>query len=651
MDAWTTAIAGVTEPFTLLMLVCGVVVGLVIGVIPGLGGIFGMALLVPLTYTMDSYAAFALLLGMGSVITTSDTIPAVLIGVPGSIGAIATVEDGFPLARQNQAARAFGAAYSASLIGGLFGALVLALSIPVMRPLMLLLKSPDFLAISLFGLFFVAMLAGPQPLKGVIAALGGVLMSFVGIDDQSAVARFTFGTLYLWDGLPIGIVFLGLFGLPALMDLSRRTSISGATASMRPSSMLVGLKDTLREWRLVLQCSSLGSMLGAIPGIGLPVIEWVAYGMAKRDRKGGPEFGEGNIRGVIGPESANNAKEGGSLIPTIAFGLPGSATMSILLGAFMVQGLVPGPAMMTTNLPITYSLILFVALANILGASLCLGLTNPLARIALLPSTIIIPVALVFVTLGAFQTHASFADIVVLVGFGILGHFMAQGNWPRAAFSLGFVLGPSIERYFFLSYQIVGTDWIYRPSIQALILLGGAFAIRKTLAWRRARRAASAPGAHRISDMVAIALLSAACIFVIVDTWSMPDGARRFPTFTAILLLVVVAALAWQMFLRDRPRAPWASDATARLARRNETMKRMLVPVHCVLFASLVMLAGLVVAVPIFVLTVIWSRNRLAEQPTGRAAAVIAALSTTALSYGIFGWLISVPWPRPLLWF
>ena len=261
MDLYLTAAGELFEPFRLLMLVAGVLSGLVIGVIPGLGGIFGMALLLPLTYSLDPYAAIALLLGLGSVTTTSDTIPAVLLGVPGTVGSMATVLDGHALAKKQQGARALGAAYTSSVIGGVFGAIVLAAAIPVMRPLVLFLDFGDFLALTIFGLTIVALLAGNEPLKGLVAALLGIAISYIGLDSQEGVERWTFGQLYLWDGLPTTVIFLGLFGIPELAALMTRGQIQNTVGKPEQGGTRRGIIEALRNWPLVLKNSAIGASL------------------------------------------------------------------------------------------------------------------------------------------------------------------------------------------------------------------------------------------------------------------------------------------------------------------------------------------------------------------------------------------------------
>lgn len=651
MDIIIAALAELGDPFRLLMLITGVGVGLVVGVVPGIGGIFGLALLVPLTYHLDPYAAFALLLGMSSVINTSDTIPAVLLGVPGTVGAVATVVDGHAMAKQGQAARAFGAAYTSSMIGGLVGALLLALAIPVMRPLVLYLKTPDSFAISVFGLSAVAMLAGSQPLKGLAAAMLGLLLAFVGIDANAGVHRWTFGDVHLWGGLPIVIVFLGLFGLPELASLIARGSIQGsAPAAPSYAQMLRGARDALREWRLIVRCGWLGTMLGAIPGVGVAAIDWIAYGHAARHQGTGPRFGRGNVRGVIAPESANNAKEGGSLIPTIAFGVPGSATMTILLGAFTVQGLVPGPDMLGKHASLTVSMVFTIAFANVLGAGVCLFLTRPLARLAGVPAALLVPMVLTFMMVGCYQDSMSVFDFFLLGGVGFLGMAMKELNWPRSAFSLGFVLGPMLEQTFFLAYQIHGWGWLAHPVALGLVLLAAIVLGRRALAWYRTREAPRALPAA-LPDFLFAAFLSALALAALVTALRFPFEAGLFPAVSAALLAVLLVVIAAQGFVRWRrersgtrpaadvePEGEWSPTGPAALPANAQ-----LIAMSAVLALLLVLLGHLAGG---FVFVAGWLTATRAA-PFGKAVA--CAGGVTLFVYAVFDLVIASPWPPPLL--
>lgn len=651
MDIILTALAELADPFRMLILISGVLIGLVIGVVPGVNGIMGLAMLIPLTYHLDPYAAFALLLGMASVTNTSDTIPAILLGVPGTVGAVATVVDGHSMAKKGEAARAFGAAYAASMIGGVVGALLLALTIPFMRPLVLYMKTPDFFAVSAFGLSVVAMLAGSQPMKGLAAALLGLLLAFVGIDANAGTHRWTFGQVYLWNGLPIVVVFLGLFGLPELGTLLARGSIQGkAMAVPSYAQMLGGVREALREWSLVIRCSWIGTVLGAVPGVGVAAIDWIAYGHAARRPGKGPPFGQGNIRGVIAPESANNAKEGGSLIPTLAFGVPGSASMAILLGAFMVQGLVPGPDMLGKHASLTASMVFTIALANIIGAGTCLLLTRPLARMASLPASLIVPLVITFMVIGCYQNNMSVLDFLLFGGIGFLGMAMKELNWPRSAFSLGFVLGPTLERNFFLAYQIHGWEWLAHPLALILLTVAVAGFFRQALRWYAGRKEPRALPAAA-PDFLFASFLSAAALAAFLSAGRFPFEAGIFPMIASSLLAMLTMSVALQAFLRWRkerwqgaapvlagPEGEWSP--TGKQALRANARLMML----CAACALLVLLAGHLATAFVFV-----SVSLLVLRSVRPRNAFLCAVGATLFVYTVFDVAVSRPWPAPLL--
>ena len=480
LEAAISALGMILEPSRMLILMIAVVIGLVIGVIPGMGGIVGLAILIPFTYAMDPFAAFAFLIGMAAVTTTSDTIPAVLFGVPGTSGSAATVMDGYPMAKNGEAGRAFGAAYSASLIGGVIGAIILAVSIPVIRPIMLYIGSPELFMLTILGISMVASLSGGSAAKGIAAGAIGLILAMVGMGSQGGTLRWTFDQLYLWDGLPLVPITLGLFALPEMIDMAiTRTKIAKdmSSRSTKLAGQWQGIKDTFTHWWLTLRCSALGTFLGAVPGLGSAVVDWLAYGHAQRSEKNTERFGHGDVRGVIGPESANNSKTGGTLVPTLAFGVPGSASMALLLGAFMMHGLIPGPDMLSKNLNVTYGIIWSLALANIIGAGLCLLFANQFAKVAQVRFGILVPIITVVVFLGAFQSSVSWGDITTLLIAGGIGWVMKRLDWPRAPLLLGFVLGTIFERYMWISVNIstvtTGSpiSWISRPAVIILIAL------------------------------------------------------------------------------------------------------------------------------------------------------------------------------------
>ncbi len=660
LDMAAAALGNLFEPMRLLALVSGVLLGLIIGVIPGIGGLAGMALLLPVAMEMEPYSSFAFLIGMAAVTTTSDTIPAVLVGVPGTVGSAATVLDGHPLAKQGQAGRAFGAAYMASMLGGLSGALLLALCIPIMRPVVLALGSPELFAICILGLSMVAALSGVNPLKGLIAAGLGLLIALIGPDPQIGTLRWTFDALYLWDGLPLIPIALGLFAIPELAEMAiRGTSIASGGGSRAGAGRLAGIKDVFKNWWLVLRCSWIGSALGAVPGVGAPVIDWVAYGHAANTEKNAEGFGSGDIRGVIASESSNNAKEGGALIPTLAFGVPGSAPMAILLGAFLIHGLVPGPEMLTTRLDITYTIVWSLALANVLGTGVCLAFSNQLARIAEIRIGVLLPLVLAIIAVAAYQGSRQWGDLYLMVAAGAFGWTMKLLSWPRAPLILGVVLGGLIERYLFISVSRSEWAWLANPLV--IVFLGLALSGICLSTFRNARtvRLANTGSTLTRPRLSGAAIFSTALVIVLaVALYDLLDW--RFATrivpqliLTVVLPCTVVVMLV-DIFVARVPRPDKDSHGAHTVAMLDEFPPRKLVRETAAFFA---MVIGLVVAIKllgmfggIFLATVLaarlWSRESV-------VTALLMAGGMTLFTWGVFGKLLSVPWPYPLIaeWF
>ncbi|MFQ5852565.1 MAG: tripartite tricarboxylate transporter permease [Candidatus Binatia bacterium] len=472
LEAMVDGLTALLSVERFLFLTFGVLVGLALGAIPGLGGVVGLALLLPFTFDMDATAAIAMLVALSSVPVTTDTIPSVLFAVPGTVGSQATILDGHPMARKGEAGRAFGAAYLSSLLGGVIGALILGLLIPVLKPLVLVFAAPELFALGIMGISMVAILSGRVPLKGIIAGGLGLLLSMIGTDKQEGLLRWTFDSLYLFDGLSIIVVSLGLFALPELADMA----IQGTQISSVPKQAMKGvghgMRDVFVHWWLMLRCSFLGTWIGIIPGLGSAVVDWLAYGHARQTCKGAAStFGQGDVRGVIAPESANNAKQGGALVPTLAFGIPGSASMALLIGAFMIHGLQPGPEMLTKHLDITYAIVWSTALANIMATGVALGFTNQLAKLSSVRIHILAPLVTIVVFLAAYQATASISDLVTVLLFGALGWFMKRCGWPRPPLLLGFLLGGLIERYLFISVRAYGASFLLRPVVVAIFLI------------------------------------------------------------------------------------------------------------------------------------------------------------------------------------
>lgn len=451
-----------------MYLFSGVLVGLAIGILPGLGGIVGMTILLPIIYGMDPHIAFALLIGMVAVIPTSDTFPSVMMGIPGSSGSQATIMDGYPLAKKGEAARALGAAFTASLIGGLFGAAVLTAVIPIARPIVLSFGSPELFMLALLGMSMVGVLSGNRPIKGVLAAGLGLMIGAMGDAPALPEYRYYFGIEYLMDGIPLVIVGLGLFAFPEIIDLL----IKGKAISETPTlgkGWLQGVKDALSHKLIILRCSIIGVIVGFLPGLGGTVVDWISYGHVIQTTRDRENFGKGDIRGVLAPESSNNAKEGGGLIPTLLFGIPGSGSMAVFLGGLLILGIQPGPAMVTEDIDLLYTAIWSLALANVFGAGLCLLLSKPITRLTIIPFNYIAPFMFLIITLASYQATRSWGDLIALLIMGILGWVMKQYGWPRPAALIGYVLSRNVETYLFISVQRYGMSWLARTGV---IILG-----------------------------------------------------------------------------------------------------------------------------------------------------------------------------------
>ncbi len=472
----------------------GVLVGMALGAIPGLGGVVGLAILLPFTFDMDRGAAISMLVALTSVPTTTDTIPSVLFAVPGTVGSQATILDGHPMARKGEAGRAFGAAYLASMLGGVIGAVLLGVAIPILKPLVLYFAAPELFALGVMGISMVAILSGSVPIKGIIAGGLGLLLSMIGTDMQEGILRWTFDTIYLVDGLSLIVVSLGLFAIPELADMV----IEGSKISNVPKAAMKGvgqgMRDVFTHWWLMLRCSFLGVWIGVIPGLGSAVVDWLAYGHARQTCKDAAiTFGKGDVRGVIAPESANNAKQGGALVPTLAFGVPGSASMALLIGGFMIHGLQPGPDMLISNLEVTYAIVWSTAIANIMATGIALLFTNQLAKLSAVRIQILAPLVMIVVFLAAYQATASMGDLISLLAIGALGWFMKRCGWPRPPLLLGCLLGALIERYLFISVKAYGYEWLTRPLMLAIFAVTVVTLIYSLMQESRVRRLSRSP--------------------------------------------------------------------------------------------------------------------------------------------------------------
>lgn len=470
-------------------LLAGIAIGFLVGLLPGLGGLATLALMVPFAYAIKQpVEAFSFLLGMLAVTGTTGDITSILFGIPGEASSAALTLDGYPMSKKGEAGRALGAAIMSSVVGSIVGALALAVSIPIMRPLVLLFGSPELFIIAIMGVTFIGTLAGASLAKGLLVGGVGLMLAAIGVDPQTGTLRYTFGSLYLWDRLEIVPVVVGLFAIPEIVDLAvRGTSIAGERPK-KLAGVMAGVKDTFRHFWLVMRCSLIGVYFGVLPVLGANVAQWIAYSHAVSGLNDRSQAGKGVVEGVLGPGSANNATRGGDLIPTIAFGIPGSASMALLLGALLMVGLQPGPEMLKSSLDVTFSMVWILIIANLIVAGICFLILNQLAALTFIKGSLLIPFLLVLVFIGSFTANNHINDLIVTIIFGVLGYFMVLDGWPRPPLILGLILGKIGENYLWISTAAYGAKWLLHPTVVVLIIITVLVVAYPTIKEKRDKR-------------------------------------------------------------------------------------------------------------------------------------------------------------------
>lgn len=641
LEAATSALASLLDPASLVFLLVGVLAGLVVGIIPGLGGTGAVAILLPFIFVLEPNQALALIIGAVAVVHTSDTISSVLIGVPGSASATVLMLDGHEMAKKGQAARALAIAFMSSMFGGLLGALGLTLSIPLARPLVLSFGSPELFMLTVLGISLTALLSKGNMLKGLLAGAFGLLLGQIGGAPAAPDYRFTFGSLFLTEGLDLVAVALGIFGIAEVVSLvARKTSV--ASGSGIGHGWGEGVRDVFRNFSHVLRGALVGIWAGVLPGLGATAGTWMAYGQARATAKGKDKkkFGRGDPRGIIAPESANNSVEAGDLIPTLLFGIPGGAPAALLLGALLVFGIEPGPRIITDHLDTVYTIVWSFAIASVVGAGLCFVASVPLAKLSFVRFPVLAGGLVVILFTAGYQESKQIQLLVIMLVLGVLGWLMKIAHVPRAPFLIGFVLSIPLERYYYLTSNLYTfSEWVVRPAV--LVMLGILLFPVATAVYRRLRARRDpdvpqlipenddddeavdgplAPAVWRIA-LVAGFLVLFVGAFLLAQGFS--DRARLVPTLVtilgAVLALVVLVVEVRRRHVTDR-----ASDSAAW---RQELGWVGAAFGWLVAFVVLVYVLGMLLAAVVFVPVFLW---RVAQMSWWRIAiytvAVIAVL-------------------------
>ncbi len=491
-DALTTLFTG--SNFLLPLL--GTVLGLLIGAMPGLGPAAGIALIIPITYGWEPEEAFLLMASMIGGTSFAGSITAILVNTPGESSNAATLLDGYPMAKKGQASTALAISAFASATGAIFGLLVFLSVLPLSRALILNISYPETFMIGVVGLFIIALISRGSLVKGLIAGGIGFMLSFVGRDLISGQNRYTFGSLFLEDGIDYIAILIGLFALSEAIALlvEPETPAELRKLGLRAHWRQIGdgVRICLRYKRILLQSSAIGTICGVIPGVGGSVSSFMAYAAAKQSAKDPEKFGTGDPRGVLASEAANDAKDGGALIPTVALGLPGSPVWAVVLGAFLVHGIAPGQEMLTQHLDVIFLIILGLLISNVLTSVVGLALSPLLAPIAKMPGVYVSPVIFVVSLLGAYTIGLRPADILVAMLAGVLGFVLKRQGFSLVPIVIGLILGQIVERSLGQTMLTMGPGAFLSRPISLVILLLGLLAfsvplLRKALSARKPR--------------------------------------------------------------------------------------------------------------------------------------------------------------------
>lgn len=458
---------------TLAFIIAGVLIGVVVGILPAIGAMSGMALILPFFYSMDPFAALPFLISLHSVSTIGGSVTTVLLNIPGDSPNAATLIDGFPMTRKGEAGRALGAVLTASGTGGFMGIVMGILCIPLVVPLVLAMKMPEMFFLVLVGLAFMATLGEGGQIKAIISGGLGLLTAFIGFQAATGTARFTFDSAFLFDGLKIAPVAMGLFAGSELIEMAvTGECISLVKVAKTPwRQMLEGCKDVFRYYGVWFRSTVIGYIIGILPGIGSTGACFVAYGQAKKTSKHPELFGTGHVEGVIAPEAAISACHGGDLLTTIAFGIPGSGSMGLLLAAYLLVGIKPGPGLLIDHTELSFALLWATAISKLIAALFCFVLAAYLVRLTTVPPDYLMTSIVPLIFVSAYAVNESLENILVFLVFSGLGLLMKKVGFSRPSLLLGFILGGMFEDYLWLSIKLHGPLFFLRPISLAMIAL------------------------------------------------------------------------------------------------------------------------------------------------------------------------------------
>lgn len=490
LDALLAMGSVVFDPYLLLLIFLTTIVGVVIGVLPGLGATTGAALLLPFTLTMAPVHAIAVLATIYVSATFAGSITAILINTPGTAAAAATTFDGYPLAKRGEAGRALGVAVVSSTVGGVFSVIVLCICAPLLARVAYEFRPPEYFALAVFGLSMLASISAGGAVRNIIGGVFGVWLATIGAEPTTGIERFMFGNYELYEGLSFVPVFIGLFAISELLVQSKH--VNRAIVAVRLKAVkLPSREDYRRIWRTVLRSCGIGTFIGVLPAEGATVASMIGYAEARRWSKNKEEFGNGSIEGIAGAEAANNSATGGAMVPTMVLGIPGSGTTAVILVGLLVHGLRPGPYLFTEQVDTVYQIFGAMLVANLMFMAMGLYAAKLFARISLVPSKLLWPIVFALSVIGAYALHSSMLDVWVALIFGVVGFLARRHGFAVAPIAVGLILGEMVETNLQNSLKMFDGDWwlIFAQPLAALFLFFAFLGLfgSAIFAWLRAR--------------------------------------------------------------------------------------------------------------------------------------------------------------------
>lgn len=469
-----TGLTTVIAPQCLLWLILGVLIGIIFGAIPGLTAATGVAVFTPITFGMDFAPAFGFLLGLYCGGYYGGSIPAILIHTPGAPGNVATALDGYPMARSGQAGRALSYSVTSSWLGGTFSAFCLLIFANIVARFALQFGAQEYFSVALIGLSCIVGVSGDSMLKGIISGCMGMLLACIGVDPMDGVLRYTFGVSSMMKGVATVPALVGLFALSEAFGKAETTTSTEEGIAGRITGVMPHFKEYWKNKILLLKSAVIGTVIGAIPGTGPTIAAWLSYSEAKRCSKRSEEFGNGSVEGIMACECSNNAVTGGAIIPMVTLGIPGDPVTAILLSALMIQGLTPGPTLITKNPELIATILWILVIGNFVMLLFGLGGAKLFPKLLSIPPKILFPVVMVMCVVGSFAVNNSSFDMWISFGLGIFGYVMIKFGFPVAPMVLGIILGPIMEPNFrraLISSKMDYSTFFTRPLSCVFIIL------------------------------------------------------------------------------------------------------------------------------------------------------------------------------------